>query len=248
MLCQIPPAIAKRLRKMGSVSVRTMYRLDSSHPVIRLVLVARRRLDCDALVALFHAHSHFRVLCGTTEIKIASEIVRHRRPDLVVMDGGLIDEGVDDSFDQIAEQLGRTPVLVLDEEIKNGRLAAILRAPGAGYFTRHAPFEELAKGIDSLVRGQRRFCLRVMERIQQSPQGWSLRADRNVTPVATLTPREIEVLKLIALGHSIKHCAEVLALAPSTVDNHKSRLMKKLGIHKSLDLTRLAIREGLVSV
>jgi len=41
---------------------------------------------------------------------------------------------------------------------------------------------------------------------------------------------------------------EVLALAPSTVDNHKSRLMKKLGVHKSLDLNRLAIREGLVSI
>jgi len=63
-----------------------------------------------------------------------------------------------------------------------------------------------------------------------------------------LTPREMGVLKLIAQGNTVKHCAELLALAPSTVDNHKSRLMKKLGVHKSLDLTRLAIREGLVSL
>lgn len=63
-----------------------------------------------------------------------------------------------------------------------------------------------------------------------------------------MTPREIEVLKLVALGHSVKDCAELLDLAPSTVDNHKARLMKKLGVHKALDLTRLAIREGLVNV
>lgn len=228
--------------------MNAMNRMDFSHTVvIRLVLIARRRLDCDAFAALFRAHSEFRVLCTTTSIKVASEIVRHRRPDLIVLEGALIDEPADESLDALVERLGRVPLLVLDDDINNGRLAPVLNTAGTGYFTRCAPYEELAAGIESLVRGERAFGTFVKDHIQQTPHGWRFRKDGGSSIFALLTPREMEVLKLVALGHSIKHCAEVLALAPSTVDNHKSRLMKKLGVHKSLDLTRLAIREGLVS-
>jgi DNA-binding NarL/FixJ family response regulator len=55
-------------------------------------------------------------------------------------------------------------------------------------------------------------------------------------------------MRLIALGRSVRDCAHILELAQSTVDNHKSRLMKKLGLRKSQDLTRLAIREGLIRI
>jgi DNA-binding NarL/FixJ family response regulator len=212
------------------------------------VLVARRRLDCDALAALFHSHAHFRALCTTTSVKVAAEIARHRRPDLVVLDGRLIDEQSEENLESTLLQFDDIPILVLDDEVKNGRLTSILKSSRIGYYTRDVPFEEIANGIESLLRGEPAFGPYVLERIQQTSRGWVLRKDSASTSIAALTPREMEVFKLVALGHSIKHCAEVLALAPSTVDNHKARLMKKLGVHKSHDLTRLAIREGLVHV
>jgi len=58
--------------------------------------------------------------------------------------------------------------------------------------------------------------------------------------------RELEVLRLIAAGHSVKECAKLLGRSTSTIDNHKARLMKKLNCHRLVELTRLAIREGLV--
>lgn len=221
---------------------------DSNSAAIRLVLVADRRLDCDALAALFQAHASFRVVCTTTSVKIASEIVRHRRPDLLVVDGKLIAQNGDESFDAFISRFESVPILVLDDDLNSGRLASVLNSPRAGYFTRHIPFEELAQGVCSLVKGERAFGALALARLQQTPTGWQLRKDDREQSLSSLTPREVQVLKLVALGHSIKHCAEVLALAPSTVDNHKSRLMKKLGVHKSLDLTRLAIREGLVTI
>jgi DNA-binding NarL/FixJ family response regulator len=138
--------------------------------------------------------------------------------------------------------------MLLDEDANNGRLAAVLESPIVGYFTRGAPFSELADAIVRLVRGERVFDPAVRNRIHQTPHGWQFRGDENGSLLAMLTPREIEVLKLIALGHSVRESAERLDLAISTVDNHKARLMKKLGVHKALDLTRLAIREGLVRV
>lgn len=226
-----------------------MIRSDNPQRVaIRLVVVTRHRLDGDALSALFHSHADFRVLCTTTSIKVASVMGRHPRADVVVLDAGLISQQDDQSVTSLIAQLGDVPILLLDDDVNNGRLAAVLNTPSVGYFTRSAPFSDLAAGIHSLVNGHRTFESQVSSRLQQTPQGWQIRRDENSSHLALLTPREIEVLRLVALGHSIKHCAELLELAPSTVDNHKSRLMKKLGVHKSLELTRLAIREGLVSI
>jgi DNA-binding NarL/FixJ family response regulator len=66
--------------------------------------------------------------------------------------------------------------------------------------------------------------------------------------VAALTSRELDVLRLLARGSSVRDCARQLQLSASTVDNHKTRLMKKLQIHKSSELTQLAIRDGLITV
>ena len=53
---------------------------------------------------------------------------------------------------------------------------------------------------------------------------------------------------LIAMGYSVRECAKQMHLAASTIDNHKSRLMKKLRIHKSTELTHIAIRDGLITI
>ena len=63
----------------------------------------------------------------------------------------------------------------------------------------------------------------------------------------TLTPKELEVLEWLAMGHSVRSIAEKLRLAESTVDNHKSNAMKKLKVHKSLDLVGIAVEAGIVS-
>jgi len=62
-----------------------------------------------------------------------------------------------------------------------------------------------------------------------------------------LTPREIEVLVYLAQGLSVKECARVMKRSPSTIDNHKTRLMRKLNIHRVVDLARLAVREKLIA-
>jgi DNA-binding NarL/FixJ family response regulator len=74
------------------------------------------------------------------------------------------------------------------------------------------------------------------------------RRARSPSLLNLLTERQIQVMRLIASGMSVKDTADSLGLAPSTVDNHKSRLMKRLDIHKSSELTRLAIREGLIDL
>jgi DNA-binding NarL/FixJ family response regulator len=242
-------AISDSRLNLGSVNVTRTTQSDKSHSTtIRLLVVTRYRLDGEALTALFHAHADFRVLCTTTSTKVASAVGRHRRPDVVLLDAGLIAQQDDQSVATLVAQLGEMPILLLDEDVNNGRLAAVLHVSCAGYYTRGSAFSELAAGIRRLAGGECVFDPAVTSRIHQTPHGWQFRRDVKGSRLALLTPREMEVLKLIAMGHSVKRCAELLDLAPSTVDNHKARLMKKLGVHKALDLTRLAVREGLVTM
>jgi DNA-binding NarL/FixJ family response regulator len=66
--------------------------------------------------------------------------------------------------------------------------------------------------------------------------------------ISSLTPRELQVLKMVARGFSVQECADKLNIKHSTVDNHKSRMMAKLNIHKSIQLVYFAVREGLISI
>jgi DNA-binding NarL/FixJ family response regulator len=218
----------------------------SQRDAIRLFIVTRQRLFGDALAALFRAHAEFSVLCTTTSIQVALSASRHRRPNLVLLDAEMIGEQASQNIGSLAAQMGGLPILLLDDYVHYGRLAAILPVPGIGYFTRGSRFSDLATGIRNMVAGERAFDSAVQKRVVQTPHGCRFRPDKESSLISRLTRRETEVLKLVALGHSVKHCAELLDVAQSTVDNHKSRLMKKLGLHKSLDLVRLALREGLI--
>jgi DNA-binding NarL/FixJ family response regulator len=85
-------------------------------------------------------------------------------------------------------------------------------------------------------------------RVLRTPRGLLLEHHEEQPSVAALTNREREVMELLAQGNSVRDCARVMHLARSTIDNHKSRLMNKLRIHKAAELTQLAIREGLITL
>lgn len=220
---------------------------DSAHEtVIRVVIVMRRRLDGDALAALLQSLGNFCVLCTTTDCQVAADVGNHRHPDVVILDAELFASELQNGDGCAGGYLGRAPILLLDAEVNNGRLAAVLDHASLGYFTRSVSSVELAEGIRQLAGGKRAFGSNTRDRILQTAGGWKLRHDSADSLWSKLTPREIQVLRLVAQGLTVKDCAEELRLASSTVDNHKARLMKKLGVHKSLELTRLAIREGLI--
>lgn len=221
---------------------------------IRLAIVMRHCLDGDALAALFSTRTDFFVVCTTTSLTVASLVNRHRRPNVVVLDSTLVNceyaesdsqlEGLDAALGKLAP----TPVLVLEENLHNGHFASARQMQNVGYCFRSASFSDLTEAILRLTFKKHANGFAPESTAHNAPHAWQPRPEPAGSDLGLLTPREMEVLKLIAQGNTVKHCAELLALAPSTVDNHKSRLMKKLGVHKSLELTRLAIRAGLVSL
>jgi len=172
---------------------------------------------------------------------------RLSQPRLLVIDPAISSDAVERGVALVREQAAHH-LLVLDSRPMEVRLSAILSEPGTSYFSRTAPSQLLATAMsDMLLTGRRAFDPSMAPRIRRTQFGLQLNYPAGERSISFLTPSEQEVMKLLAGGRSVKQCAELLAVAESTIDNHKSRLMKKLGIHKSSELAVRAIRDGLLT-
>ncbi len=212
---------------------------------VKLVVIARHRLDCDALASLLNSRREYQVVCATTSVDHALAVCQRRHPHVIVVDASLVGREIDYDVATLLPQRGQAAVLLLDHAPHHRRLSYALKLPVVGYFTRDVGGEELIEAVDNLAAGRSAFDVGVSDVVQQTSEGWRLR-EKQRSELSSLTGREIEVLRLIALGNTVRECAEKMQLAPSTVDNHKSRLMKKLGLHKTTELVRFAVREGVI--
>jgi DNA-binding NarL/FixJ family response regulator len=119
-----------------------------------------------------------------------------------------------------------------------------LKAGASGYVLKSVADRDLLEACRAAMRGEPflypgAITALIRDYLQRSRQGDRL-------PDAILTPREEEIVKLIAEGHSSKEIAETLVISSKTVDRHRANILQKLGMRDRLDLTRYAIRAGLV--
>jgi two-component system, NarL family, response regulator NreC len=215
-------------------------------PLRTLVLLLPSSIDCEAL----SLWCQYRVGCDVVEwattMEEGVESCRRILPRLLVIDPsigcGSVERGVALLREEAAGHL-----LVLDSRPMEVRLAGILSEPGTSYFSRTASSQSLATAMaDMLLSGRRAFDPSLAPRIRRTERGFQLDYAAEQRSISILSQREQQVMRLLAEGRTVKQCAEMLGLSESTIDNHKSRLMKKLGIHKSSELAVRAIRDGLL--
>jgi DNA-binding NarL/FixJ family response regulator len=213
-----------------------------------VMLLLTNALDCDAL-ALW---CKYRLDCESTEwetdLDKGLERCRVCRPRLLALDPSLAVDAIARATAALREgAVGH--LLVLDSRPIEARLKEILREPSASYVSRAASPHAVASAISEILQYDRRvFDPSFAARIRHTKDGYQLDQSANRKALGKLSMRERQVLRLLAEGKSVRRCAEALGLSQSTIDNHKSRLMKKLGIHRASELTILAIREGLIDV
>jgi DNA-binding NarL/FixJ family response regulator len=137
-------------------------------------------------------------------------------------------------------------IVVIDESVVEAHVHEVLRLDLLGYLTKEQPLSDVIAALRRARYGERVFIPTIAARLTLGGNGVRLEPLHEQGPLARLTPRERDVLVHVAQGNSVKRCAELLGISPSTVDNHKSRLMRKLHVHKAVELTHFAIREGLI--
>lgn len=175
--------------------------------------------------------------------------VKRTKADIVMLD---IEMPGPDPFESLAElkrHCEDTRTIMLSAYIKDHYIDAAYKAGAWGYFCKSDDTNEIIKGIRKVASGEFALGPKVQERCQPMR---GLRRDKGKagsTPTSKLdllTPRELEVLRMIGRGMTREAIAQTLSRSPKTIDGHRELIMKKLDIHDRGELVRFAIREGLV--
>jgi DNA-binding NarL/FixJ family response regulator len=168
------------------------------------------------------------------------------KPDVVVLDIGMPELNGLEATRQIVKVSPRTEVLILTVFETEEVIREVLRAGARGYVLKSDAGRLLLTAVEAVSAHKPFFTSRVSELVLAGFLSGELRPSEE-TPGTPLTPREREVLQLLAEGKTNKEVAAVLGIGLKTVETHRMNLMAKLGLHSVVDLVRWAIRNGIVA-
>ncbi len=213
---------------------------------IRIVIADDHRIVREGLRGLLEAQPDMAVVAEAGDGRSALRLVLEHSPSVVVMDVSMPDLNGIEATRQIVGRVPGVRVLALSMHCDGRFVAGMLGAGAAGYLPKDCATEELVAAIRTVVANQI-YLSPAMAQIVVKDYVASLGRDP-ATALSVLTPREREVLQLIAEGTTVKEIAAKLYLGAKTVETHRQHLMEKLGVRSIADLTKYAIREGLTSV
>ncbi len=213
---------------------------------IRIVLADDHTMFLSGLRSLLEKEPDFEVVAEVKDGREAVRVAHEKRPDLVIMDVSMPGMNGIEATREITTTLPRIKVLCLSMHSEEQFIAAVLEGGASGYLLKECALDELLLAIRTVMANQIFLGPTITTTVVQSYR--AQRAAIQSSPFSLLTPREREVLQLIAEGHSTKDIAARLHLSIKTIDTHRHRIMDKLNIHSVAGLTKFAVRQGLTTV
>jgi len=216
------------------------------HSRIRVLLVDDQQITRQGLLALLERHDDLEVVAEAATGELAVQLAQQHRPDVVVMDVAMPGMNGIEATRQIIEALPRSKVIALSMHSDSQFVLEMLRAGAVGYLLKDCAQEDLVQAIRA-VNAQLTFFSPsiaddvIAHYIHQHGIGQEAAA-------ASLTPRELEVLRLLSEGLATKQIAGQLHVSVKTVESHRQHTMEKLNLRSLAELTKFAIRHGLTEV
>jgi len=214
---------------------------------IRILIADDHKIMREGLRALLDKQSDMQVVAeaedGLTTVRLAREVA----PDIVIMDIAMPDLNGIGATKKIKAELPDVKVIALSMHSDRRFIAEMFRSGASGYLLKDHSFEELSNAIRVVV-SNRIYLSPSIAGIVIEDYVRQLQKDE-ISPVTdVLTDREVEVLQLIAEGHSTKDIAFRLHVSTKTVETHRRQIMEKLDLFSIAELTKYAIRQGLTTV
>ena len=212
---------------------------------VTIVLADDHHVVRQGLRALLEAEPDFAVVGEAADAVTAVDTVRRLTPDVLVLDVMMPGASGLDALRRITKLPASPRVVVLTMHSGEPYVAEALKGGASAYVLKEATASDLVRAVREVMAGRQYLSPPLSAR---AIDAYMRKADAASTgPDAALTPRELEVLRLSALGHSIPQIATELSISPRTAESHRANFMRKLGLHGQTDLVRYAIRQGLVS-
>ena len=167
------------------------------------------------------------------------------QPDLVIMDISMKELNGIDATAQILAESASTRVLILSMHTTEDFVRRAIKAGASGYLVKDAAPLELKMAIDAILNGEVYLSSRISRHLVSGLMGGSSESESSLD---MLTPRQREVLQMVAEGKSTKEIAYALDVSVKTIETHRASLMDRLDIHDVAGLVLYAVRHGLVNL
>jgi DNA-binding NarL/FixJ family response regulator len=212
---------------------------------IRVLIAEDHALVRAGIKALLQAIQEIEVVAEAGDGRLAVELAGKETPDVVLMDIAMPGLNGFEAIERLTEICPDARVIVLSMHTSEEYVLRALRVGANGYLLKDAQMEELETAIRTVARGETYLSPSVAQFVADYVRRTGGQTEKS--PLERLTPRQREILQLIAEGHTTRKIADILHLGVKTVETHRTRLMDDLDIHDIAGLVRYAIRVGLVS-
>lgn len=214
--------------------------------MIKILIVDDHKIVREGIRSLIEKQPNIKVVGEAENGREAIDLSAQLSPDVVLMDITMPDMNGIEATVQITSASKKIKVLALSMHADKRFVLRMIKAGAAGYLLKECAFEELKTAITTVMENE----VYLSPRIQGIIVNDFIRnpAKEDSENFLTLSPREKEVLQLLAEGNGTQKIADKLFVSVKTVDTHRRNIMEKLGVHSVAELTKIAIQEGIISL
>jgi DNA-binding NarL/FixJ family response regulator len=223
--------------------------------MLRILIADDHEVARQGIRALLEGHAGWEVCAEAKDGREAVEFANTVNPDLILLDIGMPNLNGLEAARQILASYPELPILILTMHDSDQVVREVLRAGARGFLLKSDAGRDLVAAVEALQMRRTFFTTKVSQMVlngyldrdsAESREPSTEEKKDEAAPV--LTGREREVIQLLAEGKTSKEVAVALHLSVKTAETHRTNLMRKLGLHSVADLTRYAVRNGIVQV
>ena len=221
--------------------------------MLRILIADDHEVARRGIRSLLETRPDWEICAEAKDGRDAVELAIMEKPDLVLLDIGMPNLNGLEAARQILATNPNVAILILTMHDSDHVIREVLRAGARGFLLKSDAGRDLVAAVDALQRQRTFFTTRVSQMVlegflhrETSPSNFQ--DDEIPYSTELLTSREREVIQLLAEGRTSKEVAVTLNLSVKTAETHRTNLMRKLGLHSVADLTRYAVRNGIVQV
>jgi len=216
---------------------------------IKIVFADDHAIVRDGLRSLFKSDGRFDIAGEATDGAEAIKLVAKHRPDVAVLDISMPGVNGVEATEIIKRQYPETKVLILTIHENEGYIQELILAGADGYVLKNSEKREIFEGVCAVANGSTFFSSDVSKTMLAGfVKSARARIAFKLDSDEKLTKRETEILTMIAEGLSSKQISEKLCISTTTVNTHRTNIMKKLDIHEVVGLVRYAAQKGLINL